>query len=242
MKLYAYCVVTNGAIESDMAGLYERKVHSITSGNVTALVSEFDGDIVPVAKKNVLVHQDVVRKVLETKTPLPFRFGTLVTEAQLKSYLESRQEALLRKLEAVQGCVEMSVKVIWQKSVTRESTDFSKDQTESIEGMGAAFLRKRREEIVGSQRLIEEANEIASWLRGLVEPVVRDAHFTVRPSDRLVLAADYLVEWPQLEPYRLTLQRARDERAHLHFLTSGPWPPYSFANIDLEFKTQFGVS
>jgi len=32
------------------------------------------------------------------------------------------------------------------------------------------------------------------------------------------------------------------ERPELHFLTSGPWPPYTFANIDLEFETQFGVS
>jgi hypothetical protein len=38
------------------------------------------------------------------------------------------------------------------------------------------------------------------------------------------------------------LKLARGERAELRFLTSGPWPPYSFANIDLEFKTQFGVS
>jgi len=36
--------------------------------------------------------------------------------------------------------------------------------------------------------------------------------------------------------------QARDERPDLHFLLSGPWPPYSFANIELDVKTQFGVS
>jgi hypothetical protein len=34
----------------------------------------------------------------------------------------------------------------------------------------------------------------------------------------------------------------RENRPELHFLFSGPWPPYSFANIELEFKSQIGVS
>ncbi len=42
--------------------------------------------------------------------------------------------------------------------------------------------------------------------------------------------------------FRSELEALRTERPELHFLISGPWPPYTFANIDLEFETQFGVS
>ena len=38
------------------------------------------------------------------------------------------------------------------------------------------------------------------------------------------------------------LGEARKTRPELHFLVSGPWPPYTFSNIELEFKSQFGVS
>jgi hypothetical protein len=50
------------------------------------------------------------------------------------------------------------------------------------------------------------------------------------------------VERGAVEAYRLRLKEARSERPELKFLVSGPWPPYSFANIDLEFRNQFGVS
>jgi hypothetical protein len=58
----------------------------------------------------------------------------------------------------------------------------------------------------------------------------------------MVLAAAHLVERGRLPAYRKGLGAARTERPDLHFLISGPWPPYSFANIDLEFNSQFGVS
>jgi gas vesicle protein GvpL/GvpF len=50
------------------------------------------------------------------------------------------------------------------------------------------------------------------------------------------------VERDFVDEYRARLKVARAERPDLHFLVSGPWAPYSFANIDLEFTTRFGVS
>jgi hypothetical protein len=38
------------------------------------------------------------------------------------------------------------------------------------------------------------------------------------------------------------VQEIRNNRPDLSIRLSGPWPPYSFANIELEFKSQFGVS
>jgi len=57
-----------------------------------------------------------------------------------------------------------------------------------------------------------------------------------------VVAAAHLVERDKIPQYKERLAAARKNRPELHFLFSGPWPPYSFANIELEFKTQFGVS
>ncbi len=70
---------------------------------------------VPVTRENALSHAAVVRSVLDRTTPLPFRFGTIVTEQQLRSYISSRKPALETKLALVRGCVEMSVKIIWER-------------------------------------------------------------------------------------------------------------------------------
>ena len=53
---------------------------------------------VPVTRENALAHAAVVRSVLDRTTPLPFRFGTIVTEQQLQSYLSTHRPALENKL------------------------------------------------------------------------------------------------------------------------------------------------
>src|SRR4029453_17971856 len=118
MRLYVYCVVDpiEGLPDESLRGLSNKEVRLIKAGALEVLVSGFENDNVPITEDNVIAHQRVIRSVLELPTPLPFRFGTLVSESQLNSYLESRQPALLKKLAALRGCVEMSVKVIWPAS------------------------------------------------------------------------------------------------------------------------------
>lgn len=246
MKLYGYCV-TSGAIElADMRGLFNHSVYELMVGNVSAIVSDIEMDAAPVTKDNILIHQDVVRKLLETRTPLPFRFGAVVAKPQLIEYLEARQQALFEKLELVDGCVEMSIKIIWPRSDAGGSKINAGESTNvsevNIEGPGAAFLRTRQRQMVGNQQLADEANGIATWLKDVLLPVVRTAQYTVRPLMRLVLTGDCLVERSRMDSYEAAVELARAERPDLHFLTSGPWAPYSFSNIDLEFKSDFGVS
>lgn len=237
MKLYVYCLAEGvDTIAETIRGVSGARVHLQKIEDVTALVSNLEGDTIPVNRENVLAHAAVVRSVLDQTTPLPFRFGTLVTEAQLGSYITSRKTALEEKLAHVRDCVEMSVKIIWK---------IAKDQTEqpvAEPGTGTAFLAEKRREILGDERRAAEAKEIASWLHQSVSGLMRDEQVSLRPNEALMLAASHLVERARVEQYQEQLAEARKNRPELHFLVSGPWPPYSFVNIELEFKTQFGVS
>ena len=241
MKLYAYCVTrTQIQPTTGTTGLFDRKVYSISVGEISALVSDVAEESIVVTKHSVLTHQKVVSSLLDETTPLPFRFGTVVSEHDLTSYLEARRSALLAKLASVDGCVEMSVKIIWQEAAQELSKD---DRNESqSDSIGTEFLRKKSAELAGSQRLVDKANELAAWLKSCLGSTVSDIRMTVRPSQRLVIAADCLVPRVQLDSYRSAIDGAFSEKPDLHYFASGPWPPYSFANIDLEFKSHFGVS
>jgi hypothetical protein len=177
--------------------------------------------------------------VLTKTTPLPFRFGTLVTREQILSFLQAREKALKLKLDEVRDCVEMSVKVIWTPA-TPDSGGLEPETGNS--SPGAAFLLAKRRQILGDEALVAAAAQLNSWLKDRMSHFVRLEEVTVRPSQKLVLAASHLVERPQLANYQNAVKRAVEERRDLHFLSSGPWAPYSFVNIDLEFKTHFGVS
>ena len=237
MKLYVYCL-TEGIDELNgpVLGLSGAPVRLQTLENVGVLVSDFNADTVPVTSENTMAHAAVVRSVLDRTTPLPFRFGTLVTEQQLTRFVSARKPALETNLALVRGCVEMNVKIIWE--VSKENEDLN----ESQQGAGASFLAAKRREILGSELRAAQAKEISTWLNEIVSGLTRDEKVTLQPSARLFLAVAHLVERANLNHYREKMVVAREARPDLHFLLSGPWPPYSFTNIELEFKTQFGVS
>ena len=236
MKLYAYCLVEDlDAFDATTRGISGAAVRLLAVDEFAVLVSDFNSETVTVTRENALDHAAVVRSVLDRTNPLPFRFGTLVTEQQLKSFISARKAGLQTRFAHVRGCVEMSVKII------REVTNVSAPAPDEITS-GTSFLEEKRKELMGSELNATEATDISTWLHEQVRGLIRDEQVVVRPSEKLVVAAAHLVERDKIPQYKENVAQARKSRPELHFLLSGPWPPYSFANIELEFKTQFGVS
>ena len=242
MKLYVYCLVEGvTTLDHPPKGISNAPVRLLPIDNLAVLVSELDTDTVSVTRDNALAHATVVRSVLNRTTPLPFRFGTLVTEQQLRSYSSTHKQALETNLAVVRDCIEMSVKIIWSVSAANES-EGEQQSSQNEQGVGARFLEERRQKLLGDERRVAEAAEISGWLHESVSGLARDERITTRPSEKLVLAAAYLIERTKMDHFRDKIAETAAARPQLHFLLSGPWAPYSFANIELEFKTRFGVS
>lgn len=233
MNLYAYCLsdeVTGRMIET-VTGLSEAKPHLVRCGEIMAVVSEFYDEHLEATGENVQAHERVVRCVLAETTPLPFRFGAIVTEASLQNYIDSQQAFLKAQLERVRGCFEMSVKLIWNpEEIRREVARVDEEVRETPKGSGTAFLVMKRREILGEQMMKERAEEIAAWLAESLKDTVRDMKVTVEPGAALFISAAFLVERARIKEYRAALRVALSLRSELHFLTSGAWPPYSFTS------------
>src|ERR1051326_8689128 len=113
MKLHVYCLVERGeTLPASLHGIAGVLVRRVDTGDFSFLVSDFPHRSVVVTRENALVHAAVIQSVLKKTTPLPFRFGTLVTEEQLENYVSAKREALRSRLEQVSCCVEMNVKII----------------------------------------------------------------------------------------------------------------------------------
>lgn len=243
MKFYLYCVIGDEVARESLlfgvenTGIAGSPVSFFCLDDFNLLVSDFAGSSVPVTRDNVLKHAAVISSVLAETTPLPFRFGTLATETELKSFLTARAEALRAKQALVHGCVEMSIKIIWDRKWTEELSS-SDDRLKP----GTAFLAEKRRSILGSEARADATKRISGWLNEQLADSVKETRISTNTTDKLILAAAHLVERGALDEYRARLKAAREERPELHFLVSGPWAPYSFVNIDLEFKSQFGVS
>lgn len=228
MNLYVYCLSdeAKAVSVSDVAGVAGARARLVESAGISAVVSEFGDERIAVTRENVLAHERVVRRVLVETTPLPFRFGTIVSEARLESYLDSQQAKLREQLARVRGAVEMSVKIIWERERA------AGEEEETAAGSGTSFLLRKRRELLGEGEAAGRAAEVGAWLGRVVEGLVRESLVSLRPSENLILAAAHLVERARLGDYRRALNRAKTERPELHFLTSGAWPPYSFSRVD----------
>lgn len=231
MTLYAYCLSdeATGAMLEDAAGVCGERPRLLACNGVQAVVSDFAGERVAVERENVFAHERVIQRLLQQVTPLPFRFGTLVAEERLLAYVEENRAGLMQSLERVRGSVEMSVKIIWGGAETEEED--AGGAVEKNEGKGTAYLSSLRREIHGDARLKERAEELAAWLKERVGDAASEHDVSLRPFETLVVRAAFLVRRERLAEYRRKVEQALRAREGLRFLTSGPWPPYSFSNI-----------
>ena len=239
MKLYAYCLVEDvDALDLSVRGVADLPVSMLKIDEFGIVISE--GESFPLTQsESVMAHAAVVRSFLDQTTSLPFRFGTVLTEQQLRHYVATYKPALKENLAHVRGCVEMDLKIIWQQAIP----DANRPPENEKQGPGTAFLEKKRRELLGDERQSGQKDELSNLLREQLGGLIRDEHIELYPSKTAVLAAVFhLVERSNIEKYQKNVQEIRNNRPVLSIRLSGPWPPYSFANIGLEFKTQFGVS
>lgn len=243
MKFYPYCLVGRRVeLPPSLTGLDGREIIQRDIGGLIAILSVLDEKKVTVTRDNVLRHDAVVRRVLEQVTPLPFRFGHMVTLDQLTSYVESKLESLQTRLQHLHDRVEMSIKIIWHPDNKLKRGDQETGPAPGNIGQGLAFLMSKRAEIREEEALSREAAGVATWLESQMSGLVCDERVFLRPTEKLVLSASFLVDRSNLAAYKKRTDLIKESRPELHFLISGPWPPYSFSNNELEFKTHLGVS
>ena len=129
----------------------------------------------------------------------------------------------------------MSVKINWDLGEAG-------GRTTGVTGKrsGASFWRRNDASCCGDEARADTPGKYQAVWAGPWQ-LTRDAS-DERPSENACTGGCASVERAKIVSIEEKLAKARQERPELHFLFSGPWPPYTFANIELEFKTQFGVS
>ncbi len=212
MSLYIYGVTdTVDPTPLQVSGIQGERPRFIDIETLRILVSDYTGTSIIPTKESALSHERVVEALMDQATPLPFRFGSVVSEEKLREFVRSNQSRLKTSLEQVRGCVEMGLKII-----------VAAVEPEAQPSTGTDFLRARK------QSRLQERN-VASWVESAVAGAVRRSDVssvegTVRPVVRIA----HLVPRPLLGDYRSRVDELVQRRTDHRFLRSGPWPPYSF--------------
>ena len=239
MKFYLYCFAEGlDRLNKPVRGVSGARVHLTKIDDLVAVVSVSRGGGHRL-QKDLLAHAAVVRDVFKQTTPLPFRFGQAVTEQYLRNYVSTHRQAIKARLEHVRGCAEMSVRMMGpRKNAPPRVFEYAEPM-----GPGTRFLLEKRREFRGDEWRAAQTAELSEWFNEKLGKLTRAETINLVPSERGIMArVDHLVERACIIEYRAKMALAIEERPETRFMVSGPWPPYSFANIELEFPLRIGVS
>jgi hypothetical protein len=241
--LYLFAFAPAGASAPDVAAVELGPVRSLALGALTAVVAALDPAPFtgPEGERNLAdlgwlaprvdAHRRVVDALLARGVVLPARFGTLFSsQAALEAWLAPRAGAIAAALERLAGKEEWGVRLAGRASVGPVP---EADAAVS----GADYLRRRqaaRADAVAQQEAQSaQAETLERQLAGLASATARLRPRADGEGERPLLNLALLVAREDRSTFLDRTRRLADEaeRSGITWTLTGPWPPYSFAEL-----------
>lgn len=200
-----------------------------------------DGDV----ERRVLEHAGVVDRVWEAGPVLPVSFNVIVApgedapaEQRLRHWLGEHATDLAHQLDRLRGRAELRVEIALDPQAVADTDPRAATARQELATRPAGvqrLLRKRQQQ--HDQQLAEQlADELypdyRRRLAGVSEDLAEPASPRGEPGTVSVLAASLLVPADGVSAVGQVLSTIQDEQpaARIRFL--GPWPTYSFADLE----------
>lgn len=228
---YIYCFVS--AAQEDRllpCGLRGKRVHGVSYGDIGAIVSEADPHGIEGNASNVLRHQQVVEQTMQLfRSVLPCRFGMWVADAaEVTNLLQNNASRLTTQLARLEAKVEITISAMLPGQQMKHSKPVAGATA------GAQYLLTKREryregtcDSVSGQTLCQELNQSLSPFWTAVKTEERCS------CTSCILRLSYLVEQEHLTSFQHAYEQVCQSVPYRKLLYTGPWPPYSFANVAL---------
>lgn len=245
--IYVYGVIkTSSPKEFGEIGIGGKasKISAIGFKNLAAVVSKspfiiYDSLAKEKTVKDLVAHQFVIEKVMESFTVVPVKFGTMVeTEDEVTKLMEKGYCVLRNALRKMEGRVELDVVASWKlpkilSMIYAHNRRVQKKQQEiALKGDKVAL-----EDKVVMGKLVEQAlNTRKARNRHLILQTLKkhseDVCLHDLANDEMVFNAAFLIKAANKEKFNKILDKL-DQRFEdtLNFRLVGPLPPYSFSTI-----------
>lgn len=192
----------------------------------------------------ILAHAGVCEDLMaNADAVLPVRFGAAFDdETALRASIDERYDQLVGGLAHVRGRVEIGVRVRWEDA---GATSVPHDETEAASGAaagpdpaagqprgGRAYLMARVEEERRRQAVHRRAEDVAGRVHEAIGAHAADSRLHLLPTEGLVMSGEYLVDCDDLDRMLARVRGTAQAHPELEVLCTGPWPPYSFADVE----------
>jgi len=233
MSLYAYCVTR---LEKDedwavFSGVADRPVFALRHQKMALLASRMERVRLE-DPKHVVQHGQVVRRVFEQRTVLPFRFGTLFnTEEEAAAVLRQNHDQFHEAIRLLRGKAELHVKVQFSSAAAPAAARTQPGRlVVSGQGYGIASAPP-----AGTGTVPALVNLVTSRLREMLGGLEEQVSTRESADGHVHMDLRYLVERSLAsKPVTLAVPEVRDCQVQV----TGPWPPYHFLPISARMPSR----
>ena len=254
--IYLYAIA--GQFDSPLdppPGIENQAVYKINCGSFTPVVSTLLTGEVNLSKEAIYRHENVVEFFMKHTSILPVQFNTLFdTTETLTGTLKRYNLEIETNLLKVANCVEMGVKILAKELRTQDV--IASDPHASL-GAGSAIPIEKRTTIGTASALPRSkakkyildkfsSHKEAFYLQEkykaqgkviyslLKEFAKQGTVFPIAANSYMILNSAFLVPRASVANFKERFHSIKKDHKELAFLLSGPWPPYSFVDFQIE--------
>lgn len=247
-NLYVYALMRS----SDAADLDFRPVDApdtapmaFDCGHVQVIVSPIAADEVLSTRRNMLTHARALEQLMSGGPVLPMRFGLITTTAEdIQATIAAHAARILAHLDDLDGCVEMGVKITWDRAaVMQEIVAETPQLAKTYQSLQARPEKETHYERVELGRRVEalmrekRSVELDQY-DAILSAIARDRVLQDPEDELMVLKADYLVaahDEPELQAALEQIEARKPGRLSVSYV--GPSPAYNFCRLQLDWAS-----
>ena len=236
---YLYGVINCGSSRPlQLVGIDDAVVYCWPYKSIGAAVSDIEcvesqQDIVAIDR-----HGRVAESLMDQFSILPARFGTILSDPQqIDDLLRENYDSFCRDLRRLENKVQFDLKVLWPAGSLREAIEENElslavpARAEATDTPSARYsLYKRRERTILQIMECKAAAHADAIERSLL-CICNESRCEVLPAEEMMLSSAYLIERTRSAELHRAIGVLQSNSPEFNFLLTGPWPPYSFMNI-----------
>jgi hypothetical protein len=248
--IYIYGIIkTGGPQEFGKIGIGEEAtpIETIECKDVAAVVSRspfmiYDSLAKEKIVKDLVTHQFVLERVMESFTIIPVKFGTMVeSEDEAIKFLAKGYALLSEQLREVAEKIELDVVASWElpkilPTIYRHNDQIQKKQNEiALLGNRVSVEDKVALGKLTEQALISRKAEYNQLILQTLKKTVIDTCMHDLPDDAMIFNSAFLLEKKNEEAFHQLINKLDQKLENtVNFRVVGPLPLYSFSTIVFE--------
>jgi hypothetical protein len=238
-----------------LTGVGGGKLHLVAAGGLTAVAETVSLDEFgeTALRRNLedlgwleataRAHHRVIDAFANQVQVVPLRLATVYREdGSVRAMLAEHGPRLRAALRRTASRAEWGVKAYADQPAAPREKVARADRGQAAPGSGAAYLRRRRDELAASQQDRQEALASAQQVHAALAAMAADARLHPPQSPELtgsksamILNAAYLIDDQRAAGFRQAVDDLRT-RLPLRLELTGPWPPYSFSDAGPDLR------